>query len=104
MGIETGVDLFTTDSLENNTPVMTPCRHIFSYRSITKWLIDNKTCPLCMQKIKLDNKEAVLYKARPVDAEVGKKRSSSEAGDGKKRDDDGNVLYHELPPTCPLRF
>lgn len=104
MGIETGVDLFTTDSLENNIPVMTPCRHIFSYRSITKWLIDKNTCPLCMQKIKSDNNEAVLYKARPVDTEVGKKRSSSEAGDGKKRDDDGNVLYHELPPTCPLRF
>jgi hypothetical protein len=80
---ENAIDMITLEKLER--PVVTTCGHVFSYDTLKKWLTMNDTCPKCRTMIKF-NKQVVVYLARPVG-----------------RDEEGNVIYHELPPS-PLRF
>lgn len=81
---ETAIDMISLEKLER--PVVTKCGHVFSYEPLEEWLTMNETCPKCRTMIKF-NKQVVVYLARPVG-----------------RDEEGNVIYHELPPMCPLRF
>ena len=93
--IESSMDQISMDALDGEHPVVTTCGHIFTYKTITRWLIENDTCPLCRKKIK-EGTKVVLYKARQKDATPGSKRSLSEA--------EGEIVYNERPPTCTLRF
>ena len=93
--IESSMDPISMDALHGEHPVVTTCGHIFTYRTITRWLIENDTCPFCRTEIK-EGTKVVLYKARQKKATSGSKRSLSEA--------DGKIVYNERPPTCTLRF
>ena len=94
--IESSMDPVSMDALHGEHPVVTTCGHIFTYKTVTRWLIENDTCPFCRTKIK-EGTKVVLYKARQTkDATSGDKRSLSEA--------EGEIVYKERPPTCTLRF
>lgn len=96
--IESSMDPVSMDALHGEHPVVTTCGHIFTYKTVTRWLIENNTCPFCRTKIK-EGTKVVLYKARQKDATAtpGSKRSLSEA-------EEGLIVYNERPPTCTLRF
>ena len=81
----TAIDMISLEKLER--PVVTKCGHVFSYDTLKEWLTMNDTCPKCRTQIKFD-KQVVVYSAM----------------DSGGRDEEGNVIYHELPPMCPLRF
>jgi hypothetical protein len=81
---ETAIDMITLEKLER--PMVTKCGHVFSFEPLKNWLMGHDTCPQCRTEIKF-NKQVVVYLARPVG-----------------RDEEGNIIYHELPPMCPLRF
>lgn len=39
------------ENLKNNLVVKTPCNHLVHRKCLKKWLLDNKTCPLCRKNI-----------------------------------------------------